>query len=76
MVSITLVSLNVHSGKFLKSYLSVGLYKIPIRTGLDLGKKNIYKNIPCVNVEIRFLVIQFSTLRRINLMYSMCHCIT
>ena len=35
----TLVSSNVRSRQFTKSYLSEGLYKIPIRTGLDLGRK-------------------------------------
>ena len=35
----TLVLLNVRSKQFAKSYLSVGLYKILIRTGLDLGRK-------------------------------------
>ena len=31
------MSLNLRSRQFTKSYLSGGLYKIPIRTGLDLG---------------------------------------
>ena len=35
----TLVSLSVRSRQFTKSYLSGGLHKIPIRTGLDLGRK-------------------------------------
>ena len=33
------MSLNVRSRKFAKWYLSGGLYQIPIRSGLDLGRK-------------------------------------
>ena len=35
----TLVSLKVRSRQFTKSYLSGGLYKMPVRTGLDFGRK-------------------------------------
>ena len=35
----TLVPLNLRSRQFAKSHLSGGLHKIPIRTGLDLGRK-------------------------------------
>ena len=53
----------MHSRLFTKSYLSGGLYKIPIRTGLDLGRKISIK-ILSVLVEIlgfQFYEIQFLT---------------
>ena len=52
----TLVLLNVRSRQFTKSYLSGGLYKIPIRTGLDLGSEISIK-ILCINAKIRFPII-------------------
>ena len=52
----TLVSLNVRSRQFKKSYLSGGLYKIPVKTGLDLGRKISIK-ILSINAKIRFPII-------------------
>ena len=46
----TLVSLNVRSRQFTKSHLSEGLFKIPIRTGLDLPRK-IFIKIPSVLMQ-------------------------
>ena len=41
----------------MKSYLSGGLYKIPLRTGLDLGRKISIKILPALNAKIRFPII-------------------
>ena len=49
----TLLSTNVHSREFKKSYLSGGLYKTPIKTDLDLGRKSI----PYINANIRLVII-------------------
>ena len=40
----------MRSRQFTKSYLSGGLYKIPIRTGLDLGRK--------ISIKILSVLIQ------------------
>ena len=49
--------LNMRSRQFSKPYLSVGLYKIPNRTGLDLGSKISVKNTLWINAKIRFPII-------------------
>ena len=51
-VSMSSVSLNVRYKQFTKSW-----NKIPIRTGLDLSKKSLYKNTLCINAKIKFLII-------------------
>ena len=50
----TLVSLNVLSGKFTRSYLSGGLHKITIRTGLDLGRKIFIKMLSVLMQKLGF----------------------
>ena len=46
----TLVPLNLRARQFAKSHLSGGLHKIPIRTGLDLGRK--------ISIEIFSVLMQ------------------
>ena len=57
------VSLNVHSRQFTKPYLSGGLYKIPTKTGLDLGRKICIK-ILCINAKIRFQLYEIEFLTK------------
>ena len=52
---------NVRSMQFAKSYLSGGLYKIPIRNGFDLGRKISIKILSvlilCINSKNRLPII-------------------
>ena len=52
-----LMLLNVHSKQFTKSHLSGGLYKISIRTDLDLDRK-ISTKILRTNAKVRFPIIR------------------
>ena len=59
------MSLNVHSRQFTKSYLSGGLYKIPVRTGLDLGRKisvKILKTALSIIVSLNPITVTFVSL--------------
>ena len=58
-----LVTLNVGSRKFTKSYLSGSLYKIPIGTGLDLGRKISIKifSVLMQKLDFRLYEIEFLT---------------
>ena len=51
--SMALVLLNMRSRQFTNSHIS-GIFKIPVRTGLDLGRKISIK-ILCLTAKIRFL---------------------
>ena len=57
------MSLNVRSRQLTKSYLSGGLYKMPIRTGLDIGKKISLKVLSVLMQKLGFLLyeIEFPT---------------
>ena len=59
----TLVTLNVGSRKFAKSYLSGSLYKIPVGTGLDLGRKISIKILSVLmqKLDFRLYEIEFLT---------------
>ena len=59
------MSLNVRSRQFTKSYLSGGLYKIPVRTGLDLGRKisvKILKTALSIIVSLNPITVTFVSL--------------
>ena len=63
MASIELVSLNVCSRKFTKQYLTVGLYKVPTKTGLGLSRKVSVKMLSELTEELSFWLyrIEFLT---------------
>ena len=56
--------LNVRSGQFTKSYLSGGLYKIPIRTGLDLGRKVSIKILSVLMQKLGFRLYEIEFLAK------------
>ena len=47
-----------------KSYLSGGLYKIPIRTGLDLGRKISIKILPVLVQKLGFRLYELEFLTK------------
>ena len=55
----TLVSLNVRSRQFTKSYLLGGLYKIPIKTCLHLGRKISMKILSVLMQKLGFQFYEF-----------------
>ena len=59
------MSLNVRSRQLTKLYLSGGLYKMPIRTGLDIGKKISLKILSLLMQKLGFLLyeIEFPTIQ-------------
>ena len=50
--------MNVRSRQFTKSYLSGGLYKIPVRTGLDLGRKISIKILSVLMQKLDFVFME------------------
>ena len=60
----TLVSLNMRSRQFTRSYLSGGLYKIPITTGLDLGRKISVKVLSVLMQKLGFQLYEIEFLTK------------
>ena len=60
----TLVSLNVRSRQFIKSYLPGGLCKIPIRTGLNLGRKTSIKILSVFMQKLGFRLYEIEFLTK------------
>ena len=60
----TLVLLNVRCRQFTKSYLSGALYKIPIRTGLDLGRKISIKILSVLMQKLGFQLYEIEFLAK------------
>ena len=56
--------LNVRSRQFIKSYLSGGLCKIPIRTGLDLGRKISIKILSVLMQKLGFQLYEIEFLTK------------
>ena len=59
-----LVSLNGRSRQFTKSYLPEGLHKIPIRNGLDLGRKISIKILSLLMQKLGFLLFEIEFLAK------------
>ena len=60
----TLVPLNLRSRQLAKSHLSGGLHKIPIRTGLDLGRKISIKIFSVLMQKLGFQLYETSFLTK------------
>ena len=58
------MSLNVRSRQFTKSHLSGGLYKIPVRTGLNLGRKIFIKILSVLMQKLGFRLYQIEFLTK------------
>ena len=58
------MSLNVRSRQITKSHLSGGLYKIPIRTGLDLGRKISTKILSVLMQKLGFQLYEIEFLTK------------
>ena len=56
--------MNVRSRQFTKSYLSGGLYKIPVRTGLDLGRKISIKILSVLTQKLGFRLYEIEFLTK------------
>ena len=54
----------MRSRQFTKSYLSGGLYKIPIRTGLDLGRKISIKILSVLMQKLGFRLYEIEFLTK------------
>ena len=54
----------MRSRQFIKSYLSGGLYKIPIRTGLDLGRKISIKILSVLMQKLGFRLYEIEFLTK------------
>ena len=58
------MSLNVRSRQITKSHLSGDLYKIPIRTGLDLGRKISTKILSVLMQKLGFQLYEIEFLTK------------
>ena len=59
-----LVLLNEHSRQFTNLFLSRGLYKISVRTGLDLGKKISKKMLSVSMQKVGFRLYEIEFLKK------------